>query len=79
MLLAGNSESLEGISISRNFGYLELVRKHNGGWLKCICVAGSQRWNSGTAVLKTSRLNHFDGQFVSHEGKEAVLLGESWD
>lgn len=60
-------------------GYLELVRRHNGGWLKCIFIAERGRWNSSIAVLKTSRLNNFDGQFVSHDGKEAVLLFESWD
>lgn len=75
MLLAGNSERLQGISIYRNCGYLELLGQHNGRWLKCVWVTERGRWNSRRAVLKTSRLNHFDGQFVSHDGKEAVLLG----
>lgn len=73
------SRQFREISISRNFGYLELVRQHNGGWLKCICAAEHGRLNSSIAVLKMSRLNHFEGQFVSHDGKEAVLLDESWD
>lgn len=75
MLLAGNSERLQAIPIYRNCEYLELLGQHNGCWVKYVWVTERGRWNSRAAVLETSRLNHFDGQFVSHDGKEVGLLG----